>query len=323
MTIREVSIGDIVSEDNGFDIRKSVFIRDDYPPNLKHAVRKLGIISPVTLFRNSEGILHLIDGRKRLEILREAGKAVVQARILPEDTPLEEVVNLIFLERRGDILSSVMNGAGFIHFATTVKIPDEWIFENLCMPLGFRPHRSFLQEVERIACLPGELRRFCHEKRYSLKQVLNLATYPSEILERIMAWKNEIQLSASTLDEIASNLKDYLRASGMSLDEFLAAAEIKEIFSSRMASRGRTEALRAFLRKKRFPTLTRVNGRIEETVAGLSLPEGVVIGWDRTLENRELRITVTIRRPEEWEELSGYLRSDVIKCAVHEILNEL
>ncbi len=153
--------------------------------------------------------------------------------------------------------------------------------------------------------------------------MLNLTWYPVDILRQIIKWKSVLQLTASTMDEIASNLKDYLRLNNKKIIDFIREPDVREILDSSLSSRDKTERFRWFLHIKRFPTLTDVNERIEKTVKRLDLPGGIRINWDRTLENKNVNLSINIKDQKQWDVLLNRIKSEEIKKAVKSILDDL
>jgi Trm5-related predicted tRNA methylase len=156
-----------------------------------------------------------------------------------------------------------------------------------------------------------------------MKQILNLSHYPEDILLQLMQWRSGIQLTASTMDELASNLKDHLRAQTRTIKDFVLENEVQEVILSSMSPRDKTERLRRLIHAKRFPVLSEINKRIEEKVSQLHLPESISLNWDRTLENKNVEIIVRLHDHDKFEGSLKTLDSSEMKKAVKDILDEL
>jgi hypothetical protein len=322
MIIITVNINDLIIEGSRFDYGDFIFSSTG-DPVLERSVEELGILNPVIVYEDRNSRYHLIDGWKRAAIALEKDIKNVEAAVLPDTTALADIISLIYCDKIGEINESVINKIEFICFALYLDADKEWIVKHLCAPFGLKPHSSFLEECRRIHNLPQELKLFCHEKRLSLKQIANLSYYPDEIINQVLKWKSLIHLTASIMDEIAVNLRDYLKASGKGLKDFLCEAEIKEVLDGSLNIRERTERLRNLLIQKKFPILTEVNSRIQGSVDSLNLPEEIIMDWDRTLENKRLDITLNLKDPAQWPDMVSKLKSDSIHEAINKILDEL
>ncbi|RJQ44722.1 MAG: hypothetical protein C4538_09630 [Nitrospiraceae bacterium] len=323
MPMQTISIEDILIDDSRFSTNGSLYEPYTSKTSPIDSFRQLGILYPIVVYENGERRLHLIDGRKRIQFVRETLKGKIDAIVLPHTTPVTDIITLILNNKRNTVEQSIMNKVQFINFAMHLNVPETWMLDSLCVSFGFKPYSGFLKDCERISLLPETLKMFCHEKKYSLKQIVNLTHYPEEILLQVMAWGRDIQLTASVLEEIASNLKDYLRAQKITLKDFLDELALQGIICSSLSPRDKAERLREFIRLKRFPILSEVNARMEKTVESMHLPKEISLSWDRTLENRNVDVTIHMKDISEYDGLLKTLDSSEMKQAVERILDEL
>ncbi len=318
-----LKVDSVILEQSLFNYRPFLFLHDEGKDLLEQSFNSLGILMPLVVYADRDGQYHLIDGGRRLRFARKKGLKEIEARILPPETPLQDVLDYLLHQLRDEIGRSAMNGIGFIHFAVKTGISVDWIFQSLSWLPGFRPDKRFLGEVEKIMNLPAPFRRFCHEKRYSLKQIRNLAALPMNIIHLLMEWQDGLHLTASVLDEIGSGLRDCTRREKVDLAEFVKKSGFEDVITSGLSPREKTEEIRRILRERRYPILTETNRRLEERFERINLPEGVSIKWDRTLENREVKVEFSMRSADEWERISGLLRAEALKRAIEETLEEI
>jgi ribosomal protein S10 len=243
--------------------------------------------------------------------------------ILPETSPVTDIISLIICNKRHEIESSIINKIQSIFFAISLNAPEAWIMDTLCYSFDFKPHSEFLRECERINNLPKEIKQFCHDKKISLKQLVNFTYFPRDLLETLIGWKSVLQLTASTLDEIASNINDYLKRENKNIDDLLSEPEVQEIFDSSLGPRDKTEHFRQLLHLRKFPLLSASNSRIEHEVRSINIPKEVKINWDRTLENKKMEINISVNDPVKWSGILKALQSNELKSAIESILDEL
>ncbi|MEE9524302.1 MAG: ParB/RepB/Spo0J family partition protein, partial [Thermodesulfovibrionales bacterium] len=301
MSVRSIQTDDILIDESRFNLKKALFGIEESDSSLTRSLEEFGILSPVTVFRDRSGGLHLIDGYRRVRFAIDSGLSAVEAVVLPDPTVVEEIISMVLYDKRSIITESVMNKICFVTFAVSLEAREEWILKDLCKALALKPHRSMLEECERMSALQQELKSFCHEKKFSLKQILNLSHHPGDLLMQLMSWRQVLSLTASVLDEIASNLKDYLRSNDIDIKVFVSDAEVEAVIDSDLSPRDRTDRLRKLISARRYPVLSEVNKRIERAVRRMGLPGGVVVSWDRTLENKGVNIDINIKGPDEWD----------------------
>jgi hypothetical protein len=323
MSVRNININGIIIEESRFSLKGFLYESDCLKICNEDSFKQLGILYPVIVYRDDNDKFHLIDGRKRIHYAKQAREQMIPAIVLSETAQLTDIITLILCDREKEVEQSVMNKILFVCFAMSLKAPATWVLSSLCASFAFKPYSEFLKDCWRINNMPAEMKLFCHEKRFSMKQIINLAHYPGDILLQLMEWKSVLQLTASILDEIASNLKDYLRSQDMTIREFISGPEVREIIQSPLSSRDKTERLRQLIHMKRFPVLSETNARIRGKVSQLNLPKGISINWDRTLENKNVDISVHVEEPEKMTELMDTLNSADMKKAVEDILDEL
>lgn len=323
MNIQNIPVKDILTDDSRFSLEGFIF---EFAPEQTCQINSFdtfGILYPVIVHRDNKGRLHLVDGWKRVRFAILNRESTISAAVLPETTPVTDLVTLILCNKRYEIEYSAVNKIQFIYFAVSLNTPEKWLLKSLCMPFELKPHRDLLRECERIYNLPKELKLFCHEKKFSFKQLLNLTCHPRDLLLQLMKWKPSLQLTASILEEMASNLKDYLKRENKDIRDFVREQEIEELFDSSLGPREKTERLRSIIHMKQFPVLSDRNSVIQETVDSLKLPKGISVNWDRTLENKNLDITVRVQDPGKWDETISTLKSEKVKNSIKKILDEL
>lgn len=323
MPVQSIRIKDILIGESRFSLKEFLCGPDTHEICPEDSFKELGILYPVVVYEDRDGQFHIIDGKKRVAFAEQTHTKKINAVILPGTTPVTDIITFILCGTRNEIEQSIINKVQFVCFAVSLKAPESWIVNSLCPALGFQSYSKFLEDCRRIRNLPSVLKSFCHEKKFSLKQILNLTHYPEDILLQLMRWRADVQLTASVLDEIASNLRDYLKEQNKAVHDFIEENGIQKIILSSLSHRDKTERLREIIRLKRFPILSEVNTRMESTVEGLKLSREISIGWDRTLENKNVDITVHLRDVKKFDGLLDKLNSREVKKAVEDLLDEL
>jgi len=323
MKMEKLNIDEIIVEESIFLTDRYLFDSRDLDACHIQSFNSLGILYPVLVYRDENGQYHLIDGRQRLRFIKEMGEKTVNALILPHQIHVTDIITLIFSNKKDVIESSVINKIQFICLAMDLNASESWIIHSLCIPLKLKPHKDFLSKCRHIMDLPHDLRLFLHEKRFSLKQIINFTLYPHDLIEQVIKWRGDLHLTASILDEITHDLYDYLKRHGKGIKDFLQEPDVQELFESSYNPRQRTERLRQLIKSKKYPVLSATNQRIQEMVASLDLPEEVKIHWDKTLENRRLSIIIDLTEAMQLKEVIERLGSTAIMKEINRILDEL
>ncbi len=269
------------------------------------------IIRPPLLYRDRNSKLHLLDGT-----LKDP-KAKIGALVIAS-VP-EEMVFLFLLDiKREIIFSSAINRLLYLKKAHDF-LKDEKTVQTLAPLLKLPGNEPLVEIASRLTGLPIEVRRFLHGRRFSYRQIKHLMVVPEGILSTLVDWQHTIHLTARVFEEFALVMRECLLRDEMELEEFVDETGIKEILLLDLPPRRKTEMIRDVLERRRYPSLTEINQKIEGILREMNLPEGIQIDWDRTLEERGIKILLRVRDPEDLRTLLQRLGS----CEMEKPLKEI
>ena len=288
--------------------------------NLFSSLDRTGILVPV-LADERHGVLHLIDGFKRVVWSRSRGVPSVPVRIVPADITAEEIFIILLSAQEIYLKKSPVLKARFLSFVKEAGVPEETIVHQFMPMLQLGHDRALLKKYLKISGLPDDVLLFCHQKGFSLKRCLNLANHKRELLTRFFHLRGSIAISASLAEEMLNNMNDYLRREAKDPEYLFARQDIQGILKSDMAVNEKTQALRSLLRELRFPTLSRIERQMDDIARGLPDLRHLSVSWDRSLENRRITITGTVQSLEDFRTLLGDISRpemfDGIKALLH------
>ena len=134
-------------------------------------------------------------------------------------------------------------------------------------------------------------------KNFSLKQLLTFRRAPVEVLDFVFGLRDNLPLTASLIDELCHRLNDHLRATGGEIATFVQNPQLQSIVQSDADPRSKIAQLRSYLAALRMPTLTRQNREMDILVTEAALPKNISVTWDRTLDRREVIVTLRATAP--------------------------
>jgi hypothetical protein len=288
---------------------------------LEKSFKKNKILSPL-LITEKNNTFYLIDGFSRLAYARYAQIITLPCIIKQIDD--ESAAELILQEKSEQISGNAAVKIRFVSFLKRLEIKDEIIINNFLPKLNMEPHEKIYRRMEKTALLPEEVLNFCQEKNFSFKQCYNLTRYSVKLLVEIFKWKKDLAFTASTLDSILDDLKDYLKFNDMTVEQFLKTADVKNIFNAKeLNMHQKTKALRDIIKRLRFPILSEANSRIKHIIAKTDLPDSMFITWDPILENEYIQITLKFNSTDQFKKLKDFLKQEKVTEAVRAILKEL
>jgi len=291
-------------------------------PIVAASLRQLGILQALVIHQTGDGEYHLIDGQHRLQFAKESGLTQVPVKILPPDTPIEDLVTLVYLARSASITSSIITRLLFITLCLNAGLTKANVIQTWLPILDIRPHASILLECKKILALPEIVLRFCHDKRLAFKQCLLFALYANDILETTLAWRSTMQLSASLVLEFAELLRDIIKLEKTEIPALLAHPDLQNILESKAAPAHKTSTVRTYLTRRRNPMLTQSNDQIR-TIATSIGTKNITLDWDHTLENKRLDLHLTLRSMQDWQHLRNTMDNTQFSGRLNELLDML
>ncbi len=318
MNTERLKLSEIIHRESPFNYQGFLF--KERPP-FGCPEGSTGVV-PLLVYREDKGRVYLVDGFSRYEALKSDSDKEVDVVVIDPATSVNDLLCIRLYQDWEVVSATGANRLGFISFALKAGAERDWVVNWLCRILRLRPSEESLSDALRFMELSEELRAFFHKKSYSLKQVLNLLYYPVELLNTLGGWLSRLQLTASVFEEVAESLYDHIRASGLDIEAVLNSREIKAVLEGRNPGEN-TRRLRELIRRWRNPILTKKNERIERLIKDARLPEKIRVSWDRSLENRQVTMTVSFNKREDVRELMERLKGSGIRKCIEEIIEEL
>ncbi len=317
-----LKISEILVRDSLFNYQGYVFKEKRPDDCLKRLLMQYPEALPLVVYTDQTGRYHLVDGFRRIALLSEEKQDVINALVFPADTPREDMISVRADQDWAEIASTGANRLGFLAFSVRASVDKEWLLKRLCRQLRLKPSEETLQMAEKLTKLSMKLREFFHQKAYSAKQLENILRYPLELLELFGGWLGSLQLTASIFEELLEGLHDHMRAMDMDVSELKRQPEIVEILQGKNPHEN-TRRLRELLNSWRRPILTEKNQRIQSMVDRAGLPPEIRLSWDRSLENHQVNISVSIKRAEDVERVLEFLGNNRLKECIEDVLREL
>ncbi len=289
--------------------------------NLIKSLDENSILSPILTagFQGGEKPLLVIDGFKRLRWAR--GRGLARLPVLRTGIMDKERLILFLLAKYSGGLKGCAAKALFLDYLVRAGFHRSLLTGMAMDALGLEKHGGLLDRYLRVAELPGEILRFCHEKDFSLKKCLNLTYQPRQLLEKIIESRRRISLSASLLLELCDNITDIMRRDQIDTHEFFQRQDVKEVLCTRMDIGQRTRLFRQLVIRLRFPVLTRLQDEVGRVSRAYFHDSPFSVRWDETLENRKITLSVTLRDLSELSELKEALSSSETEEGLKRLLS--
>ncbi len=329
MNISEVAVAKIIHKESLYRFNRLFQwseIKLHHAP-LESSFQELGVLQPL-LVKKIAGKYHLMDGFKRLAFLIESRVNLVSCTVLLESDQNEKHCEIshfnIALHESGlNKESRFVDKLRCVISATQSGVSHQQVLDFFLPALGFDAHDRVLRRLESIAKLPETVLSFCAEKNFSMKQCYHLTRHPSGVVDLVFSWRQQLFLTAAVINELCESLKDHLRAHELTMDAFRQDSEVFSLLDSNLSPQEKAKQLRQLIHLRRYPLLTKINQTMVESKAAMQLPKQANLAWDSTLENREIKIMVVVKEPEEWRQVIKQLQSDSVNQGIESLFEHL
>lgn len=266
-----------------------------YQQFLRQSVASSGVLIAPLVYENDDGVVLLIDGRRRLKAAIEVGQDLLPCQMVKGCTPIE-LARLLYMVHNDKIQLSVISRICFLKYLSTIGVDADSLIELFLPLLQFEGHERIWRRIEKVHGLSQEILEFCHQKKYSLKQCVHLTRHPKELLYALFSLRGELFYTAALLDELCSDLGDYLKLHDMSMELFLADEEVRGCLSAaHLQPPQKTKRFRELIKHRRYPLLSGARQRMEMVRSEMKLPQNIVVTWDPILESDQIDLSIKIR----------------------------
>jgi len=261
---------------------------------IRLSVERHGILSPPWVLETGGGKVVIVDGFKRLLVLRDRGVETVVCSVYPADFGLRD----LWLQRlEGRLFGPPLNPAEKARVAALLSdgLLDDSTAGRLLEGFGLPRHPQGLARWKRLAeAEPGLLDAAAagvvHERA-----ALELAGWPVTVEERggLIDLLRRLRCSSGIQVELVEAFRDISMTAKRSLGSLLESPEVRDILQQRDSNhREKTRALRLWLDGMRFPRLKARELRLKERLRRSPPPAGVDVFPPPAFEGGNWRLEV-------------------------------
>lgn len=290
-------------------------------PSMQLSIEQQGIVSPL-IVHELNGSYQIIDGFKRADVAQSLQLRALPCSILPRDTSALDIATLIIQKDETLLRHSASRKSLFLALCHKLRLEGPTLSPLLDL-LSIENHPRVIRQYLNVAELPDEVLAFCDEKGFSLKQCAHLSKHPRGLLIQLFQWRKQLHFTAAVIEEILGNFKDIIRVEDVDIKTIEQEDAFIAIMQSQSNNQQRTQALRHWLRLRRYPRLSAIQSKMDNTVSNMKLTKSVALNWDRSLENRALTITARITEPEQWPDICQSLSGSTVQNGIDALLEEL
>ena len=140
---------------------------------------------------------------------------------------------------------------------------------------------------------------YARQKRFSAATLARWQAWPVEDRAALLSLVCDLRCGENHVRDLLDWLADIARRDTCGVAEVLAQPAIHTVRAGSASRNDRLKAVKAALRRLRFPRLTRLEERVHQAVRALDLGRSVQVSFPPNFEGDELTISLTARSADE------------------------
>jgi hypothetical protein len=291
------------------------------PTGLVAAIQAVGIINPPVLIQKDNGVYGIVCGFRRIGACRSLGWTEIHGRVLAENLSEFQLFKLAILDNRSHGPLNVVEQAQGVQ-KLSPYIPAKNRLEVLSSLLGFPTNRKVYSKISALGRLPEVMLVGLLQGTLSFEAAFDLSRLPPDEATACFDVLARLKLSQNKQREIIRLTQEIAKREHHQSARVLQCADVKAILDSHDLNRNEKGAmLRAYLKRRRFPTLVKAEEKFLKQVKALKLNEYVHITPPPYFEGDSYTLRMTFKNLEDFEKGRDILNAMAKNPALKRLLN--
>lgn len=278
---------------------------------LRESVKQIGILEPIWLRRKGREF-QIISGFRRFDVAHILGKGEIRALIWKESKIDDRLAFRMSLH--GNILGRGLNivekALVLEKLLSRFSVSREEVIQTYLPLLNLEPNENVLNSFLLMNTFSIDLKRYFLSHGLSLTNILLLAKFSREERASICSFLSPLRIGENVLREILTFLREISHRDGIGINDLLSSRKIEHVLSdSRLSGPQKIQAIRKFLREKRYPRLSELEEMFRSCRKGMRLSPQVAITPPPFFEGDQFKIEIYFKSLEEYEGVLGELRN--------------
>jgi ParB family chromosome partitioning protein len=310
-----ISQVDIDTEDLTFRITTRRGIED-----LLGSIQKTGLIQPPVLIENPTGYT-IVCGFRRIAACRKLGWTRITARILEKtidrfktaqfsiaDNALQRSLNLVEASRALNLLDDFG--------------PDNQQRREAAEALGLPISQSLAPAVKRICRLPLVVQEGILKDTINLSMALELGGLEPLTAEGLVRLFDQLKVGLNNQRELLLLLKEIAEREETAIPQLIAEKPLQEVLKTVEMDRAvKRQKVRSYLRRRRFPAITKAETEYCKWVKQLKLGNNINLIPPKDFEGNTFSMTLRFNNRQDLNDLNKKIEEIIQHPAFGKILD--
>ncbi len=296
--LKQVRLDDIDRSDGLF----SMNFEPDLEPLIASA-KQVGILEPIWLRRKAKK-LQIISGFRRFDVAQKLGMETIRSLVWKKERIDDQTAFQMGIHENilGRGLNLVEKGMVLDKLLIRFSLSRNEVIRNWLPLLNLEPAENILGGFLLINTFSKGVKKYLLSHGLSLTNVMLLAKFSKE--ERLLICRSlsHLRIGENVLREMLTFLREIAHRDGIRIADLLSNSGIHGPLSDhRLSGPQKIEAIRRFLRGKRYPRLLELEKRFSAHKKGMSLSPQIKITPPPFFEGDRFKIEFSFGSLEEYE----------------------
>ena len=270
--------------------------------------------------QKDNGAYGIVCGFRRIEACKSLGWHEINGRVLVGGLLELELLKLALLDNRSHRPLNVVEQARGVQ-KLSPHIPGKNRLEVLASLLGFPPNRKVYSKISALGRLPKVVLAGLLDETISFEAGADLSRLAPEEATAFFDVLEELKLSQNKQREIITLVQEIAAREDLQTAQVLQSADIRAIMDSCELNRNeKGSLLRAYLKRRRFPTLVKAEEKFLKQVKALKLNEYVHITPPPYFEGDSYTLRMTFKNLEDFDKVRETLNAMAKNPALERLL---
>jgi len=269
---------------------------DNSIDDLGVSIEGVGLLNSPFLSRQPSGY-RIVTGFRRINACRSLGWSKIEAKVLEASKTELGCVKLAITDncfQRSLNLIEISRSVGLIRSV----IEDDKILLQTATQLGLPNNLSILKKAETLFHLPWPIQGGVLSGSISLAMALSLAKLQDDEAIGFAEIFNTLNLSLNKQREILTLAQEIAAREDLSIQELLTEKEIKDLIVADTIDKAeKTRMLRQYLKRRRFPEISRAETAFAKHVKKLKLGSNIQLIPPKNFEGSNYTLKLYFENP--------------------------
>ena len=292
-----ISISEIDTKDDACNLT----LRTD-PDALVAPIRAVGLINPPVLKQRQDFKYQIVCGFRRVMACKALGWHEIKARVLKGSPTEIDSLKLAILDNRSHRRLNLVEQAQGIQ-KLSPHIPFRNRLQMLSSLLGFPQNRKVFEKIEALSRLPEAVQAGVTDEIVSLEAAVDLSEFSHEDALSFFDLFKGLKLSQNKQRDVITLIQEIAIREDLKPGEVLQSKELRTILDRPELNRNeKGSKVRAYLKQRRFPTLTKVEERFSKELKDLKLNDRIHLTPPPYFEGGPYTLRMTFNSMKDFDE---------------------